>query len=79
MIVIDTPNNGWCHLVATNINELHGFAQSIGIKRCWFQNKRGKQQPHYDLRSANLPKALDAGAIKVNRKTLFQILNQYYA
>ena len=27
-----------CHLVADTVDELHMFAQSIGLKRSWFQD-----------------------------------------
>ena len=36
------------HLVADSLEELHEFASSIGIKRCWFHGMR-KGHPHYDL------------------------------
>lgn len=38
----------WCHLWTDgDIEELHKFAQKIGLKRSWFQDK--KNFPHYDL------------------------------
>jgi hypothetical protein len=54
MIYIDSPCNGWCHLVASDINTLHLFATKLGVKRCWYQNKQGKYQPHYDLKDSLL-------------------------
>lgn len=38
------------HLVADTIKELHDFAQTINLKREWFQNKR---LPHYDVIGKN--------------------------
>lgn len=50
------------HLIADSIEELHGFAVKIGLKRCWFHNPRrkstgsSKNHPHYDLvNKKNLP------------------------
>jgi len=37
------------HLVADSLVELHAFAEKIGLKRCYFENKRNKNHPHYDL------------------------------
>jgi len=56
MIYIDilrqcSTNKEWrwkqsCHMFADTLEELHEFAQKIGMKREWFQDKR---LPHYDL------------------------------
>lgn len=37
------------HLVADSVEELHRFAASIGLKRCWFQSRT---YLHYDLTTA---------------------------
>lgn len=38
------------HIISdTSVDELHQFADAHGIKRCWFENKRGKCRPHYDI------------------------------
>ena len=42
-----------------NLDELHAFAKSIGLKTDWFQNKK---VPHYDLFGAMIQKAIAAGA-----------------
>lgn len=48
------------HLTADTECELHSFAESIGLKREWFQNHRHK---HYDLTTKNkADKAIKAGA-----------------
>ena len=84
MVHIDTESvGGWCHLVATTIDELHTFAQSIGLKRCWFQNKRdknkrSKNQPHYDVRGVMIQKAIDKGAVRVQRAELWTFLKSNY-
>lgn len=72
MIYIDTPMNGWSHMISDDIEELHDFATKIGIGRHYFENKKGKNRPHYDVRTKRFyKKCVDAGAIEVTRKELF--------
>lgn len=78
MIIFDSPKNGWVHLVSDSISELHAFASSIGIKRCWFGNKSGKNQPHYDVRIHMIPILLLNGAVQVTNKELFLFLEKHY-
>ena len=57
------PNWRWpmaCHLFADSVEELHAFAQGIGMKRSWFQNN--PRLPHYDLNENRRRVALEAGA-----------------
>lgn len=79
VVLIDFPKNGWCHLVADSIPNLHSFAQSIGLNKCWFQNKRKKNQPHYDVKGAMIDKAIKAGATQVDSRTIVEFLRQHYA
>lgn len=65
-----TPKKGWrwsksCHLFADSLEELHAFAESIGMKREWFQDAK---LPHYDLTETRRKKAVTKGAIEVNLK-----------
>lgn len=56
-------------LVGTHEEELHQFAESIGLKRSWYQDQDGK--PHYDLFSGSIKqKAIGAGAVLVPSKTI---------
>ena len=50
----------WCHLVADSLDELHEFAQRLGLKRTWFQDKAS--YPHYDVTAFTREKALSLGA-----------------
>lgn len=50
-----------------DLEELHAFAESIGMRRAWFQPHR--VAPHYDLTPARHKKALELGAVEVDRKT----------
>lgn len=85
-ILFDTPMSNpkkkgkWSHLVASDIQTLHAFAEKLGLKRCWFQNKtkKGKKQPHYDLSESLVEKAKANGAILVSRKELFIFLETTY-
>jgi hypothetical protein len=57
------------HLVADNIDELHSFAQSLGLKKEWFQNNL--RHPHYDLTTQRARKrAIKAGARVIGNKEL---------
>lgn len=36
------------HLISdTSLDELHAYAKSVGIKRCWYHSKSA--WPHYDI------------------------------
>jgi hypothetical protein len=54
-----------CHLFADDLDELHAFAKSIGIKREWFQDKR---LPHYDLNATRRLVAVRRGAMELGRR-----------
>ena len=78
MVYIDNPIKGWCHLVADSIQELHCFALANQVPRHRFENKRGKNQPHYDIRYFDRDRLIKAGAIPITRKGLFIFLQQTY-
>jgi hypothetical protein len=61
------------HLISDHSpEELHRFAQGIGLRREWFQDHR---RPHYDILSSQIRKrALRAGAMMVGRKQLVRIM-----
>lgn len=50
----------WCHLVADSLEELHQFADRLGLKRDWFQDKAS--YPHYDVTVSVRSRALRLGA-----------------
>jgi hypothetical protein len=83
MILIDHsrsyPGKGmYSHMVGSTIKELHQFAESLGIKRCHFSNKKGKYQPHYDIAKHLYNKCLMQGALPVDSKELKRFLNETY-
>jgi hypothetical protein len=53
-----------CHLFADTEKELHEFAERIGLKRGWFQNKN---IPHYDITASKRALALKEGASNVDK------------
>lgn len=60
--------NEWCHMVSTNnLVELHEFAERLGLKREWFQDKR---MPHYDLTASKRRLAVKLGAKEVSAREL---------
>lgn len=55
--------NGGGHLQADSMDELHAFAQSIGLRRAWFQPHRLPERCHYDCTRSKRDAAILAGAI----------------
>ena len=62
--------NRWCHLVTDNkdLEELHQFAEKIGLYRSFFQNH--PTLPHYDLTPSKRALAVKNGAVEVSLKEL---------
>lgn len=54
------------------VNELHELAARIGLQRRWFQDKPGF--PHYDLCQSYRAKAIEAGAIPIDTRTLIEMV-----
>ncbi len=46
-------------MTADTVEELHVFAEKIGVKRCWFERSR-RGVMHYDLNPTNRSKAISA-------------------
>lgn len=67
-VKIKWKNRVWCHLVADSLEELHSFANEIGLKRDWFQ--RNASYPHYDITLKTRSIALAKGATFGSRKTI---------
>lgn len=54
----------WSHLTADTKAELHAFAESIGLRRAWFQDKPGGRW-HYDVTESLRAKAVIRGAVEI--------------
>lgn len=67
----------YCHMFCSDTAKLHSFAQQLGIKRCWFENKRGRYFPHYDITSAQRDMAINFGAIPVTGKEMVELQREY--
>jgi hypothetical protein len=57
-----------CHMFTDSIclDELHKFAEAIGMKKVWFQ--KHNLAPHYDLISGRRAVAIKHGAVAVDRR-----------
>ncbi len=62
---------GWttsCHLFADTEDELHQFAESMGMRREWFQDHERRERRHYDLPEYRREVALELGAAEIRAK-----------
>lgn len=64
------------HMVSDNLNELHDFADKLGIAWRHFQDKKGK--PHYDICKKMKAKALTIGAKEVDDREIVSILKNFH-
>jgi hypothetical protein len=59
---------GGGHLQADTVEELHAFADRLGLRREWFQAKPGRpENDHYDLTRRGRERAIALGAIDEGR------------
>lgn len=74
----------WSHLTADSQEELHAFAERIGLRRVWFQtckspcSRPGVPCPHwhYDVTDQKRDQAIQAGAVPVDIREMGQIIRQ---
>lgn len=57
--------SGSAHLTADSLDELHAFADKLGLRRVWFQASPPSSVPHYDLTKSKHTIALQLGAVLV--------------
>ncbi len=72
-------NDRWCHLVSDLIDpeELHRFAESIGLRRAWFQHKPDHpEHDHYDVTRGMRFKAIRAGATAITTTELAELIGR---
>ena len=61
--------SGGGHLQADTVDELHAFAQQLGLRQQWFQSQPGRaEKDHYDLTAAGRIKAIELGAVAESRR-----------
>ncbi len=58
----------WCHLVADTLAELHDFADRLGLRRDWFQERAS--YPHYDITLLLRDRAVQMGARSADKAQL---------
>lgn len=54
---------GGAHMLGTNLEELHAFAHTLGLRRSWFQGDA--TFAHYDLTPAKRAGAVARGAVEI--------------
>ena len=65
----------WSHLVADTDEELHAFAERLGMRREWFQGRTARpHHAHYDVPERARAEALDNGAVEVTWRQLGRML-----
>ncbi len=65
----------WSHLVADTEQELHAFAERMGMRRAWFQDKPDRpHHAHYDLPERARAEAVANGAVEVTWRELGRML-----
>lgn len=81
----------WSHLFADTPEELHTFAQSIGLLRSWFQDptrtgkpiartgSRAAENWHYDVTESKRQLAIARGAQPVTTWKAVEIISDRYA
>jgi hypothetical protein len=63
-----------CHMVANSIEELLEMADKIGLDRKHFQPW---SSPHFDLSQGYRARAIAAGAVEADRRTMVTAMRQY--
>lgn len=64
-----------CHLVADTLDELHAFADKIGLKREWCQYS--VNLPHYDISQSKRREALRNGAKEISNIQLVDMMRAF--
>lgn len=52
------------HMTADSVEELHEFAEGLGLKRAWAQLPPEHSIPHYDVSEGKRQKAIRLGAVE---------------
>ena len=60
----------WCHLMADDEAELHGFAARLGLKPPSYQGPPKTAAPHYDITAFERDRALRLGAVAGSRQEI---------
>lgn len=66
-----------CHMLSPDLDELHAMAAKLGLKREWFQGDAST--PHYDVNLTVRAKALELGAVEIDRRQTVALIKQIRA
>jgi hypothetical protein len=66
----------WCHLMADDVWELHGFASRLGIHRLSYQGPPRTSAPHYDITAFERDRAVRLGAIECSREEIVAVFRR---
>lgn len=77
--VRDYPDAGlrhtaYCHLLADSRDELHAFADRLGVPRRFFQDHPWRW--HHDLPATLRPRALELGAVELDMHAVGELLRR---
>lgn len=80
---VGARSSRWSHLTADDREELHVFAERLGLRRAWFQTcKRSCARPgepcvhwHYDVTAPKRAAAIAAGAEPIDIRDLGAIIS----
>ena len=72
----DWHGRKWCHLLADDIDELHRFANAIGLHRISYQGPPKTANPHYDITGFERSCAIARGAVTCDRTAIVAVLRQ---
>lgn len=80
---VGARSSRWSHLTADDREELHVFAERLGLRRTWFQTcKSAICQPpedcphwHYDVTESKRTAAIAAGAVSIDIRELGAIIS----
>lgn len=61
----------FAHLIATTQNELHQFATSIGVNKCFYH---ASPYPHYDISEDHYSKVIAANVLVVSTRQIISII-----
>jgi hypothetical protein len=75
----DWQGRKWCHLLADDIDELHRFANAIGLHRISYQGPPSTNNPHYDITGFERSRALALGAVASDRSGIVLVLRRLRA
>lgn len=62
------------HMIGDNLEDLFAMARDIGMQASWFQPH---SFPHFDVSRARRARALELGAIEIDRREIVSLMRSY--